>query len=67
MSESSDQLVAEIEKRIDAATATLSRLGWLTPGVAERIGGRIDRLALQVAALSPHAGADRRNDLDCAD
>jgi hypothetical protein len=45
MSESSDQLVAEVETRIDAATATLSGLGWLTSDEAERIGTRIDGLA----------------------
>jgi hypothetical protein len=67
MSESSDQQVAEVEKRIDGATATLSGLAWLTPDEAQRIGAHIDGLASQVAALSPPAGADRRDDLDRAD
>jgi len=67
MSTSSQQQVAEIEKWIDAATAALSVLGWLTPDEAERIGAPIDRTASQIAALSPSAGADRRDDLDRAD
>lgn len=61
MSEQSDQRVTEIEKRLDAAAQTLSELGWLTAGEAERIGGRIDRISSQLVALSPSArgGSDR--------
>lgn len=64
MSKSSDQTVAEVEKRLDAATAMLAGLQWLTPVEATRIGARIDERALQLSAVGPpgreSAADDRR-------
>lgn len=53
MSEPSDQRVAELEQGLEAVSQTLARLQWLTRDEADRIGARFDRLASQVAAISP--------------
>lgn len=50
------ELIAEVERRLDAAVMTLSRLNALDRKQAERIGTRIDRVTSQLNDLTPPPG-----------
>jgi hypothetical protein len=53
MSESSDELVAEVETRREAALATVAQIDAVDAMQAERIGASIDRVASGLHELSP--------------
>ena len=53
MSESSDEVVAEVETRLDAALATLWQIDAVDAMQAERIGASIERVRSELHELTP--------------
>jgi hypothetical protein len=59
MSASSHQQLAEVERRLDAASAILTRLDALDAMEAARIGALFDRVASELHRLMPPPDAPR--------
>jgi hypothetical protein len=51
----SEESIARLEDQLDGALRTLSGLGALNASQAERVAGRMDRLASQLLEVSPPA------------
>jgi hypothetical protein len=67
MNEPRDDPIAPLILELDEASRTLSETHPLTPRQAERIAARIDRLASQLADVSPPARAGLFGEIDRAD
>ncbi len=67
MSEPADDPVAPLIRALDEASETLSAINSLRPPQAERIAARIDRLASQLASISPPVDARLVDEIDRAD